>query len=102
MPSRDSERWTLGSVVFSARAASVVERVLSISLSIVPLDREVGRCRSIARSIRRLLPRFEDGPASATLASLRHKRSGATHVTSQGSRLNGPLLKFWSSRVDAD
>ncbi len=65
--------------MFSARAASVVERVLSISLSIVPLDREVGRCRSIARSIRRLLPRFEDGPAFSTLASLGDKRSGATH-----------------------
>ena len=38
MPSRDSERWTLGSVVFNACAASVVEIVLSISLSIVPLD----------------------------------------------------------------
>ena len=40
MPSRDSERWTLGSVVFNACAASVVEIMLSISLSIVPLDCE--------------------------------------------------------------
>jgi hypothetical protein len=38
MPSRDSDRWTLGSVVFNACAASVVEILLSISLSIVPLD----------------------------------------------------------------
>ncbi len=66
--------------MFNARAASVVERVLSISLSIVPLDRarwvaaealpgRSGDCCRVLRMDRVL----------ATLASLGDKRSGATH-----------------------
>ena len=71
MPSRDSERWTLGSVVFSARAASVVERVLSISLSIVPLDRTAARLNPL-----------DDGPRPSGLddaswqAQVRARRLG--------------------------